>query len=209
MPLKTIQCIQKLNWYLTYQLSTKRVSIINSLISLTSRLGQGLLFTQISGQSPIVNTSRLRQKGSHFAEDTLKRIFLNENVRISLKISLKFVHKGQINNIPALVQIMALGLVGTKPSSETIWLDCQRIYASLSLNELIHMIREVSPIMSSRQVDTVIPFLLCESIISPRIYAHPILVLCCTLDNKVYTLHCETLYTNQHLDHSATTTELM
>ena len=34
-------------------------------------------------------------------------ISLNENVRISIKISLKFVPKGQINNIPALVQIMA------------------------------------------------------------------------------------------------------
>ena len=37
------------------------------------------------------------------ADDTLKRIFLNENVIISINISLKFVPKGQINNIPALV----------------------------------------------------------------------------------------------------------
>ena len=35
------------------------------------------------------------------------RIFLNENVRISIKISLKFVPKGPNNNIPALVQMMA------------------------------------------------------------------------------------------------------
>ena len=45
--------------------------------------------------------------GQHFADDTFKRIFSNENVRISIKISLKFVPKGPINNIPALVQIMA------------------------------------------------------------------------------------------------------
>ena len=32
-----------------------------------------------------------------------KCIFLNENVLISIKISLKLVPKGQINNIPALV----------------------------------------------------------------------------------------------------------
>ena len=38
-----------------------------------------------------------------FADDTFKRIFLNENIRISIKISLKFVPKGLINNIPALV----------------------------------------------------------------------------------------------------------
>ena len=33
----------------------------------------------------------------------LNAFFLNENVRISIKISLKFVLKGPINNIPALV----------------------------------------------------------------------------------------------------------
>ena len=36
-----------------------------------------------------------------------KCIFLNENVLILIKISLKFVPKGPINSIPALVQIMA------------------------------------------------------------------------------------------------------
>ena len=51
----------------------------------------------------ILNTLRPRQDGRHFADDTFKRIFLNENVRIAIKISLKFVAKGPINNIPALV----------------------------------------------------------------------------------------------------------
>ena len=41
--------------------------------------------------------------GRHFPDDIFKCIFLNENVLISIKISLKFVPKGQINNIPALV----------------------------------------------------------------------------------------------------------
>ena len=41
--------------------------------------------------------------GRRFADDTLKRIFLNGNDRISIKISLKFVPKGPINNIPPLV----------------------------------------------------------------------------------------------------------
>ena len=61
------------------------------------------------------NTLRLRQNGWHFTDDIFKFIFLNEKVRISLKISLKFVHRVPINNIPALVQIMALG---DKPFSE-------------------------------------------------------------------------------------------
>ena len=50
-----------------------------------------------------VNTLRPRQNGRHFADDTFRLIFLNENVKTSTKISLKFVPKGPINNIPSLV----------------------------------------------------------------------------------------------------------
>ena len=64
------------------------------------------------------NTLRPRQNGRRFADDTFKRIFLNENVRISIKISLKFVPKGPINNIPVLVQIMAWCRSGDKTLSE-------------------------------------------------------------------------------------------
>ena len=65
-------------------------------------------------------TLRPRQNGRRFrfADDTFKGIFLNENVRISIKISLKFVPKGPINNSPALVQIMAWRRSGGKPLSE-------------------------------------------------------------------------------------------
>ena len=44
--------------------------------------------------------------------------FLNENVWISLEISLKFVPKGSIKNIPALVQIMTWRRPVDKPLSE-------------------------------------------------------------------------------------------
>ena len=64
------------------------------------------------------NTLRPRQNGRRFADGTFKRIFFNENVRISIKISLKFVPKGPINNNPALVQIMAWRQSGDKPLSE-------------------------------------------------------------------------------------------
>ena len=43
---------------------------------------------------------------------------LNENVWILIRISLKFVCKGPVNNIPALVQIMARRRRGNKPLSE-------------------------------------------------------------------------------------------
>ena len=64
------------------------------------------------------NTLRLRQNGHHFLDDIFKCIFLNENDWILIKISLKFVLKGPINNIPALVQIMAWCRPGNKPLSE-------------------------------------------------------------------------------------------
>ena len=42
-----------------------------------------------------INTLRPRQNGRHFSDDTFKSIFLNENIRISINISLKFVPKVQ------------------------------------------------------------------------------------------------------------------
>ena len=51
-------------------------------------------------------------------DDILKCIFVNENIKVSIKISLKFVPKGPINNIPALVQIMAWCRPGDKPLFE-------------------------------------------------------------------------------------------
>ena len=45
---------------------------------------------------------------------------LNENINISIKISLKFVPNDPINNIAASVQIMAWRRPGDKPLSEPI-----------------------------------------------------------------------------------------
>ena len=67
-----------------------------------------------------INTLRPRQNGRHFPGDIFKCIFLNENVDISIKISLKFVHKCPINNIASLVQIMAWRRPGDKPLSEAM-----------------------------------------------------------------------------------------
>ena len=67
-----------------------------------------------------INLSPPAQNGNHFADDVLTCIFLNENVWISIKTSMKFVPKGPINNIPALVQIMAWRRPGDKPLSETM-----------------------------------------------------------------------------------------
>ena len=91
------------------------------------KLARGLNLRDYKTQSSVINyceqlslkTLRPRQNGSRFSDDTFKRIFLNENVTIFIKIYLKYVRKGPIDNIPALVQIMAWRRLGDKALSET------------------------------------------------------------------------------------------
>ena len=64
------------------------------------------------------NTLRPRQNGRHFPDNIFKRVFFNENVWILIIISPRFVPIGLINNIPALVQIMAWRRPGDKSLSE-------------------------------------------------------------------------------------------
>ena len=123
---------------------------IHIIISENAVMGLAWLITECSlwdqcNDSPwphisecIVNTLRPRQNGRHFADDIFKCIFLNENVWISIKISLKFVPKGPINNIPVLVQIMAWRRQATSHYLDQWWFVHWRIYASLGLNELTH-----------------------------------------------------------------------
>ena len=54
----------------------------------------------------------------NISDDTFICIFLNENIWISMDISLKFVAEGVNKNIHALVQIMAWCQQGDKPLSE-------------------------------------------------------------------------------------------
>ena len=105
---------------------TRKFSVLNRIhlkyvckcpINKTTKIYPGHRFCRQTA-SYNLNTLRPRQDGRHFADDTFKLIFLNENVRISIKISLKFVPKGPIKNIPALVQIMAWRRSGDKPLSE-------------------------------------------------------------------------------------------
>ena len=69
-------------------------------------------------RSPNFNTLRPRQNGLHSADDIFKRIFVNQNIWILIKMSLKFVPTAAINNIRALVQIMAWRRPDDKPLSE-------------------------------------------------------------------------------------------
>ena len=53
-----------------------------------------------------------------FPDGIFKRIFLNENVRISIQISLKFVSRDSNDNKSALVQVIAWRRKGDKPLPE-------------------------------------------------------------------------------------------
>ena len=81
------------------------------------------IYNACIGQTNNLNTLRPRQNGRRFADDTFKRILLNENARILIKISPRFVPKGPISNNPALFQIMAWRRPGDKPLSDpmVVW----------------------------------------------------------------------------------------
>ena len=96
-----MSCSFNSRWYMTSYMITRSLLVLTVFNSLR-----------------LVNTLRPRQDGRLFPDDILKCIFLNENELISIKISLKFVHKGPINNNPSLVQIMAWRRSGDKPLSE-------------------------------------------------------------------------------------------
>ena len=55
----------------------------------------------------ITNSLRPSQNGQHFSDYIFRCIFLYENLWTSIKISLKYICKGIIDNILALVQINA------------------------------------------------------------------------------------------------------
>ena len=82
------------------------------------KCSRGQCFWSIYHTMNMVNTLRPRQNWRHFPDDIFKCILLNENGGIPIKISLKFVPKVPINNIQALVKIMAWCRPGDKPVCE-------------------------------------------------------------------------------------------
>ena len=114
-------CVCLFVFFVTESICTLFLSVLQN--NLISRLWRYSLFpiqylTDFSRRPRQVNTLGPIQNGRHFADDIIKCIFVYENVRIPIKVSLKFVPEGPINNIPALVRIMAWRRPGDKPLSE-------------------------------------------------------------------------------------------
>ena len=98
-------------------------------------------FSYMSGQPHPnrVNSLRPRPNRRYFADDIFKCIFENENEWISPRISLKFVPKVRINNIPALVQIMAWRRLGDKPLSKPV-LVCLLLHICVTRSQWVKQI---------------------------------------------------------------------
>ena len=69
------------------------------------------------------NTLRPRQSCHHFIDTIFRCIFLNEIICISRKVSLWFVRNRRINNILALVEIMAWCRPDNKPLSKRMMIS--------------------------------------------------------------------------------------
>ena len=65
-----------------------------------------------------------------FADDIFVCIFLNENIWIVMKISLKFVHRGPIDNMTAMAPNRRQVIIWTNDE-----LGYRHVSASLGLNE--------------------------------------------------------------------------
>ena len=128
----------------------------------------------------LAKTFRQRRNGRHYTDDIFNCIFFNQNVWIPIQISLKFVPNGPINNIPALVQIMAWWWPGDKPLSER-WLVYRHIYASLGLNEL------TSSVNSTLAVGLVWIYM-CGG--NTTIIQRPLTVLCTTIMASILLAAC-------------------
>ena len=93
--------------------------LIISEVQWQSPEGSRIRHQLLNSDWKVILTHWGRDKMDAISQTTFSSAFLfNENVWITIKNSLKIVPKGPINNIPALVQIMAWRRPGDKPLSE-------------------------------------------------------------------------------------------
>ena len=93
-----------------------------------------LICAQINGWVNNAEAGDFRRHRTHYDVTVMKCIFLNENVWILIKISLKFVPKCPFNNNPSLVLVTAWRRTGDEPLSEPMMFSLVT-HASLGLNE--------------------------------------------------------------------------
>ena len=111
--------------------------IMGNFVGVTWPVGTSTIFQRpLTVSTHSLNTLRLRYNGHHWSDGIFECIFINEKFCILIKISLKFVRKGPIDNNPALVQIMARHWIGNKPLSEPMISVAYRYRKSISIIDL-------------------------------------------------------------------------
>ena len=65
------------------------------------------------------------------ADDNFKRIFINENDKFMIWVSMKFVPRSPIDNKPALVQVMTWHQTGDKSLPEPVMVQFTDAYMRL------------------------------------------------------------------------------
>ena len=88
-----------------------------------------------------INTLGLKQNNRHIVDNIFKCIFLNENVWLSIEISLTFVPREQLTILHHWFRQWFGTYQVTSHYLHQWWLVYWCIYASLSLNELIQMVQ--------------------------------------------------------------------
>ena len=102
-------------------------------------------------------------------------LVLNESIWISIEISLKFVPKGPINNIPALVQIMAWHRPGDKPLSEPM-LVCLLMHLCVTRPQWVNILLSMKTISCHQSLLLTMGDNLCPSlwILDPKVMCQTI-----------------------------------
>ena len=119
-----IECVWKWEWCVGFVECScvgnwgRKMTIFKVQVLTQPALSKCDLLTFSNGTTLNINTLRPRQNGSHFPDDIFECIFLNEDTWISNEISLKYVPWGLIDNMSALVQVMAWRRTGHKPLPE-------------------------------------------------------------------------------------------
>ena len=85
-----------------------------------------------------VNTLRLRQNGTHFTDNILKYIFVNENFWFSYKIALKWVPCDLSDDQSALVEVMIWHWIGDKLSPQPMMIPFTNAYQCISLPKWVN-----------------------------------------------------------------------
>ena len=106
-------------WLIDSELITTNPSTVLPLVSHLVRIPNQPVLMEIAFKNGCL-THWGRKKWLPFSKRHFQSYFFNEDVWISIYISLKYVPKGPINNIPASVQIMAWRRPGDKPLSEPL-----------------------------------------------------------------------------------------